>query len=209
VRAVTALPASLYPAEEALIARAVERRRDEFRAGREAARTALSQLGCAPTAIPAHAERDPVWPGGFVGSIAHAGGVALAVVARAGQFEALGVDVEEAAALEPALVARICRDDERQQAPQLLATGIDFGKLCFVAKEALLKALLPRRRAALRFEQLRLRFDAADHRFCASLHERRTAETGTPIAGLGRYGRCEDLLVAVFSVPVGMRGTES
>ncbi len=190
--------ASLYPAEETLVARAVDRRRHEFRAGREAARAALAQLGCAPTAIPAYPERDPVWPPGFIGSIAHAGGVAVAVVAPAAQFSGLGIDVEPSTPLEPALTERICRDDERRHAPDLRSAGIDFGKLSFVCKEALLKALLPRRRSALGFGQLRLQFDTPRMGFSAWLHERAEGAAGTPIAGLGRYGRCETLLVALF-----------
>jgi 4'-phosphopantetheinyl transferase EntD len=186
------------------VAAAVEGRRNEFRSGRIAAREALARLGCEPAAIPAHAERDPVWPAGFIGSIAHAGGIALALVARAGPHQAVGIDIEEASPLEPHLIARICRADERadQRAGAALpgSPEIDYAKLCFVAKEAVLKALLPRRRAALRFDQLRVQFDARQNRFDAWLHERADDGLASTIAGVGRFYRYGNLLAAAFVI---------
>lgn len=193
-------PRSAFPAEEAFLAGAIAHRRHEFRSGRVAAREALARLGCAPAAIPAHAERDPIWPDGFVGSIAHTGCFALALVARAGDFQAVGIDLEDAAALEPQLIASICRPDESAAAAGFAVPGIDYAKLCFVAKESLLKALLPRRRSALRFDQLRVQFDAARCRFRAWLHDATDDAFCAEIAGLGNFCRCGDLLAAAFVI---------
>jgi 4'-phosphopantetheinyl transferase EntD len=204
-------PASAFASEEVFLARAVAQRRDEFRAGRVAARLALSRLGCAPAAIPAHAQRDPVWPRGFIGSIAHANRIALAIAAHSRGFQGAGIDLEDATPLEPRLVGTVCRQDERAQASAVARLGIDHAKLCFVAKEALLKAILPRRRQPLRFDQLRVAFDTSRHLFRAWLHEpagknraRSVAGApvaGAPVAGAGIFHGTPNLLAAVFVIP--------
>jgi len=158
-------PESAFQSEEEILTRAVSNRRDEFRAGCVAARLALSRLGCEPSAIPAHGERDPVWPRGFIGSIAHANGIALAIAAPSSGFRGVGIDLESAAPLEPRLLANVCRPDESAQASAVAGLGIDHAKLCFVAKQALLKAILPRRGKPPRLEQLRVEFDASRRLF--------------------------------------------
>lgn len=85
---------SLLPEEEPAVARAVERRRREFAAGRAAARRAMAELGLGARPVPMGADRAPVWPEGVVGSISHSDAFCLAAVARSDQVLALGVDVE-------------------------------------------------------------------------------------------------------------------
>ncbi len=194
-------PESAFVSEEAILTRAVADRRDEFRAGRVAARLALSRLGCEPSPIPAHAERDPVWPRGFIGSIAHASGIALAVAAHSNGFRGVGIDLESAAPLEPRLAGSVCRPDESAQAPALAGLGIDHAKLCFVAKEALLKAILPSRRKPLRFEQLRVEFDPARRLFRAWLQDPADQDRLRPLAGAGIFYGTPNLLAAVFVIP--------
>ena len=59
----------LLPAEQACLGeRAVQTRRRDFTAGRVCARRALRDLGLPTTAVPAAADRAPVWPAGVVGS---------------------------------------------------------------------------------------------------------------------------------------------
>lgn len=70
------------------------RRRDDFIRGRIAARLALRGLGARPQSIPIGAWRQPVWPEGVVGSISHAAGAGVAVVARSADLRGIGVDVE-------------------------------------------------------------------------------------------------------------------
>jgi hypothetical protein len=79
---ITDRPAGDFAAEELLIARAAGRRRNEFRTGRALARQALAQIGCAAAAILARAQRDPVWPAGFLASITHSEPLAFAVAPR-------------------------------------------------------------------------------------------------------------------------------
>jgi 4'-phosphopantetheinyl transferase EntD len=178
---ITGRPAAVFAAEERLIARAVHKRRNEFRAGRAAAREALAQIGSAPAAILAHPQRDPIWPAGFIGSITHCEqlALALAVTAPAQMYDAVGIDLEDDSALPQHLSATVCRADERPQRRALAQFGVDHAKLCFVAKEAVFKAIFPRRRTPLRFAQLRVSFHLPDRRFRVDIAD-------APGAGLTR-----------------------
>ena len=73
----------LFPEEEALVAGAVTKRREEFAAGRNAARAALAGLGPPPCPLLRAGRRAPAWPQGIVGSITHCSGFCCAVVAPA------------------------------------------------------------------------------------------------------------------------------
>ena len=61
--------AALFPEEEAVISRAVGKRRREFRTVRHCARRALTELGLPPAAVLPGERREPVWPPGVVGSL--------------------------------------------------------------------------------------------------------------------------------------------
>jgi len=80
--------------EPSLPARAVPKRRAEFAAGRHASALALARFGCAEPVLrePSGAPR---WPTGFVGSISHGAGVAVAVASTSQNYRGLGIDVEE------------------------------------------------------------------------------------------------------------------
>jgi 4'-phosphopantetheinyl transferase EntD len=122
--------AELFPDEAASMARASAARLAEFTAGRLAARRALQAAGVPVAAIPRGTDRAPVWPRGLRGSISHAGGLAVAVVATDGQSP--GLDLEPLCDLDPALGAEIRRPDEDGDLLRL-----------FSAKEAVFKALYP------------------------------------------------------------------
>lgn len=78
------------------LAKAVPSRRASFLAGRWCAHEALraSVPHAARTAIGIGEFREPLWPAGTLGSIAHTKGYALAAVAATGAVRAIGVDVE-------------------------------------------------------------------------------------------------------------------
>ena len=63
------LDAVLFPEEEAVISRAVEKRRREFRTVWLCARRALRELNLAPVAVLPGEHREPLWPPGVVGSM--------------------------------------------------------------------------------------------------------------------------------------------
>lgn len=136
------------------LARAVPARRMEFLAGRLCARRALQAAGFTGTAeLPINARRGPVWPSGFVGSIAHGADTAWAVVASQRHYQALGIDLERlvtpAAAAE--LSASVLLHAERALASAANIGFEPFLSLAFSAKETLYKCLNPLTGAAFDF----------------------------------------------------------
>lgn len=115
-----------HPLEAAAVAAAVPRRRAEHASGR----ALLSKLTGAPRPIATDAMRRAVPPPGWVWSLAHDDAVVAAVASDDPHVLALGVDVEPARRLEPAMVRIIRRDDDADLDPLLL----------FVVKEATYKA---------------------------------------------------------------------
>lgn len=128
------------------LANAVLKRQVEFAAGRFCARQALQKLGYGGVAtLPVGQHRAPVWPDGYLGSISHGDGQAMAVAARNQEWRALGIDIETLLSNEAAqpLVEHLMTAAE-------LAIGVAAGitlerwlSLVFSAKESLFKALYP------------------------------------------------------------------
>ena len=135
---------SLFPVEEAAVARAVAKRRREFAFGRACARRALGM----DVAISLGQGGAPSWPAGFTGSITHTDDYAAAAVVRAGQ---LGIDVESLAhaAKVPELLATVALPSERAMPAALL----------FSAKESVYKCLYPTAGRFLEFRDVELAFD--------------------------------------------------
>lgn len=154
----------LWPAEKEAMRRAVPARRQEFAAGRGAAREALSALGLPAAAITVGGDRAPVWPGGVVGSISHAAGFAVALVARAEDSLAVGIDIEPHEPLPQDVVTTILRRDEAAPDDPLAARAV------FAAKEATYKALYPLMKEIWDFGDLGIRLDRDATRFAAILH---------------------------------------
>ncbi|MFG0315806.1 MAG: 4'-phosphopantetheinyl transferase [Planctomycetota bacterium JB042] len=157
----------LFPEEESSVAAAVEKRRREFRAGRTLARDALALLGVAPVALPVGERREPVWPGGVVGSITHTRGYCAVVAARTGGAVAgIGIDVEPDEPLKEALLERIALPAERDRLARH-GEPTRLGRVLFCAKEALYKAQFPGTRRFLAFEDVEVDLDLASGRFTA------------------------------------------
>ena len=139
------LGTGLFPAEEALVARATEKRRKEFTAGRECARGALSALGVPAAPILRGYRGAPQWPDGIVGSIAHCAGYCAAAVARAQDLVTIGLDAEPNAPLPGGVLELISLPAERARLRELAAAspGTGWDRLLFCAKEAVYKAWFP------------------------------------------------------------------
>lgn len=131
----------LFEEEERQIARAVEKRRTEYRAARVLARRALRELGVGATPILNANDRAPIFPLGTVGTITHTRSLCLVAVARDRDFLALGADVEDATPLKTQLFDTILRPEEldalRALPPE--QRGLQ-AKLIFSIKEAAYKA---------------------------------------------------------------------
>ncbi|MBB5884435.1 phosphopantheteinyl transferase, albicidin synthetase [Xanthomonas sp. LMG 8992] len=85
--------------QPASIARSVRKRQAEYLAGRRAALAALRDAGSTATDLPIGADRAPAWPDGFLGSLSHTDGLAVAIAlpASAGA-RGIGLDVERVVA---------------------------------------------------------------------------------------------------------------
>ena len=129
----TAAAHSLFPVEEAAVARAVAKRQRTFAAGRACARRALGL----DVAIEVGAGGAPIWPAGFVGSITHTDDDAAAVASRA--MRAIGIDLESFAhaARVPDLIATVATPRDTLPAHDRVAA------LVFSAKESIYKCLYP------------------------------------------------------------------
>lgn len=151
-------PDPLYPEEEALLhPRAVEARYRNFRLGRTAARRALATLGIAPTPILRGPDREPLWPDDIVGSITHAGGYAMAAVARRADCGGIGVDLEHRDRYFAGLEKYVAFDDELYWLAGL--SGEHHSKAVlevFSVKESVYKAFFPRVQRFFGFEAARV-----------------------------------------------------
>ena len=163
--------AVLFPAEQAVIGRAVERRRREFTTGRACARAALARLGQPPVAILPGERGSPGWPPGFVGSITHCAGYRAAAVGKAAEVLAIGLDAEPDQPLPDGVLGVISLQAERASLLDLArsAPGTNWDRLLFCAKESVYKAWFPLTGRWLGFEQAHITLDPAGGTFTARL----------------------------------------
>ncbi|MFC8195259.1 4'-phosphopantetheinyl transferase [Streptomyces sp. NPDC057298] len=135
----------LYPEEEALIARAVEKRRREFAVVRGCARRAMEKLGVPPQAVLPGDRGAPRWPDGLVGSMTHCEGYAAAALARATDLASLGIDAEPHLPLPDDVLSSVALPDEGLRLSALAGEhpAIHWDRLLFSAKESVYKAWFP------------------------------------------------------------------
>lgn len=119
-------------------------------AARAIARELLHGLEATELALPRGAAGMPVWPQGFIGSLAHDDDTAMAAAARSATVRSIGVDIEPALPL-PAELADIVATP---------ADGFDARhgdlatRVLFSAKEAVFKAVFPLDRDVLGFDDI-------------------------------------------------------
>ena len=153
----------LFPEEEAVLTRAVGKRRREFTTARACARTALARLGLPPSPIVPGLRGAPQWPAGVTGSITHCAGYRAAAVARTEDMIALGLDAEPIGPLPAGVLDVISLDEERAQLAELAVSqpGVNWDRLLFCAKEAVYKAWFPITRRWLDFKEASVTFAPA------------------------------------------------
>jgi 4'-phosphopantetheinyl transferase EntD len=147
--------------EEPLMSRAVDKRRREFAKGRACARTALARLGCVPGPLLSGDEREPLWPEGVVGSVTHTDSYCAVAVARSTACAALGIDAEQAEALEQPIADRISTPAERQWLARHEDDALVLARLVFSIKEAVYKCQFPLSRQFLGFSDVVVELDGA------------------------------------------------
>jgi 4'-phosphopantetheinyl transferase EntD len=130
---------ALMPEEAAAFAASVVEVRRASGAARIAARELLTRLGHPDCALPKSPSGAPIWPAGVVGSLAHDYRVAVAAVGHSRDIATLGIDVEPAEALPADLLDLVATPQELTK----IADDPFQGRLLFVAKEAVYKAVYP------------------------------------------------------------------
>ncbi len=200
-----AVEGELYPEEEAMITRAVAKRRNEFVAGRVLARRALARIGAPRGPLVTNGGRAPVWPAGFTGSITHSRSfcvVAAGAVAPAG-LQSVGLDVEEAVAVKDELTRKICTERDRVWLSSRPAA--DRGllvKLVFCAKEAFYKCQHPLTGRFLDFSDVDLEIDLDRGAFRAHVDPEKD-ELPDALGLECRFCITEDLIVATARAESG------
>lgn len=125
---------------------AVLRRQVDFLAGRLCARHALRAAGFSGAVAIAIGERgQPLWPQGFVGSISHCDGLAIAAVGSSDRFAGIGLDVEQemAESVSREIGDQVASAGERNLGPREGLPAAPWLSLLFSGKESLFKALYP------------------------------------------------------------------
>jgi 4'-phosphopantetheinyl transferase EntD len=190
-----------HPDDLAAVALAVEKRKNEYLAGRHCARLGLARMGVHDFLLRAGPDRAPLWPPGIVGSITHTGaqedGFCGVVLARTQELLSVGVDAELAAPLPGELWTMVLTPRERalaqvQPAPErgLLAT------LYFSAKESVYKALYPLERRFIDFQEVELEMSPSQNRFQARLRLSAVEERVVP----GRFLHAPGLILTGVAV---------
>ncbi|MBL1086022.1 4'-phosphopantetheinyl transferase superfamily protein [Streptomyces actinomycinicus] len=155
--------APLYPAEEALVARAVAKRRREFAAVRGCARRAMEKLGVPPQAVVSGERGAPTWPDGILGSMTHCDGYGAAALVRAGDLASLGIDAEPHGQLPEGVGATVFLPAEIARLDRLAAQwpAVHWDRILFSAKESVYKAWFPLTRKWLDFSEADITLHAA------------------------------------------------
>jgi 4'-phosphopantetheinyl transferase EntD len=190
------------PGEEALIARSVAKRRNEFLTVRYCARLALQQLGVAPAPILKGNKGEPCWPAGVVGSLTHCDGYRGAAVGRVGEVRSVGIDAEPHGVLPDGVLDAVSLPEERRELAAL-PDGLRWDRILFCAKEATYKVWYPLTHRWLGFEDAHIVFDVdADGTAGAFVSEiliDPTALTGPPLTTLrGRWSVRNELALTAI-----------
>ncbi|MGW0810812.1 4'-phosphopantetheinyl transferase family protein [Nonomuraea sp. NPDC002799] len=194
--------AMLFPEEEAVVARAVAKRRMEFATVRRCARAALAELGLPAVPILPGERGAPVWPPGVVGSMSHCQGYRVCALAREQHVETVGVDAEPDAALPGGVLAAVSDAAERARLAELAAVRpeVSWDRLLFCAKEAVYKAWFPLTRRWLDFSEASVTIDPAGT-FAARLLIEGTTPEGRRLTGFqGRWLAEGGLVIAAIAV---------
>ncbi|MFB7086062.1 4'-phosphopantetheinyl transferase [Streptomyces sp. NPDC056296] len=135
----------LYPEEEALVARAVAKRRREFTVVRSCARRAMEKLGVPAQPVLTGERGAPRWPAGLVGSMTHCDGYCAAALVRATDLASLGIDAEPDGPLPDGVLPTVSLPVEAERLRRLAEErpGVHWDRLLFSAKESVYKAWFP------------------------------------------------------------------
>jgi 4'-phosphopantetheinyl transferase EntD len=145
---------ALLPAEQALGQGVAPRRLEDLRRGRTAARQALRALGQPAAAILRETNGGPRFPAGLVGSISHAGTLAIAAAAPARCLDSIGIDLERpGAASEGDLTALVPALEVAALRHRFSLSPVAAAVAGFSLRESVFKAVSARLRRWVDFDE--------------------------------------------------------
>ncbi|WP_128375763.1 4'-phosphopantetheinyl transferase family protein [Streptomyces cavernae] len=161
----------LFPEEQAVVAKAVEKRRREFAVVRRCARSAMEKLGIPPQPILPGERGAPRWPSGLIGSMTHCEGYAAAALARSADLASLGVDAEAHLPLPEGVMEAVALPAEQERHDRLSVEhpAVHWDRLLFSAKESVYKAWFPLTGRWLDFAEADIEISPDTGRFRARL----------------------------------------
>lgn len=158
-----------YPDEMSLVKNAVTQRQQEFQAGRNCAKEALSILGIEHFPILSGVKREPIWPEGIVGSITHCKDYCAAALCKTTVAKSIGIDVEKKTTLDKSTINLICTKTELAWLSKHDLMDTFWSKVIFSAKECLYKCYYPLTHQYLDFLEAELSLDLDKNIFTAKL----------------------------------------
>lgn len=203
------LDVALFPEEEEVIARAIDKRRREFTTARACARAALAKLGIPAVPILPGERGAPQWPAGVVGSITHCDGYRAAAVALGSDIATIGLDAEPHAPLPGGVLNAVSLPPERARLAELAvsAPGLCWDRMLFCAKEAVYKAWFPLTGRWLGFGDAHVDFDPIGETFTARLLVPGPVVNGEELTGFsGRWLVRSGLIVTAIALPNAREG---
>ncbi|ASO20363.1 4'-phosphopantetheinyl transferase EntD [Actinoalloteichus hoggarensis] len=196
--------ATLFPAEEALIAAAVDKRRREFRTVRHCARLAMAELGLGPAPLLPGERGAPVWPEAVVGSMTHCAGYRAAAVARASAVVSIGIDAEPHDTLPDGVLTAIALPAERDRHAALtrVVPDLHWDRILFSAKESVYKTWFPLTGRWLGFEEADITIEPDGGVFRARLLVPGPVVDGVELAGFtGRWLVDDGMVITAIVLP--------
>jgi len=189
----------LFAEERQAIARAVEKRRREFTAGRLCARSLLAEMGHPASALLVGDQGAPLWPADIVGSITHCADRCFVALAERSRFVGVGIDVEPASPLSEALLQMVCTPRELEMGRSWAGVDENWSKIIFSAKESYYKCYFPIARHVLDFLDVEVQLDPAQRTFIATLRHAALPAAAGRRECVGRYRRLGSHLLTASS----------
>ncbi|MEV7019541.1 4'-phosphopantetheinyl transferase [Streptomyces sp. DH-12] len=197
--------APLFPEEEAVLTRAVLKRRRDFTAVRSCARRAMEKLGVPAQPVVPGERGAPVWPAGVTGSMTHCEGYRAAALVRADDLASVGIDAETHGPLPEGVLSTVSLPQETERISRLHAErpDIHWDRLLFSAKESVYKAWFPLTRKWLDFSEADITIHL-DGTFHAALLVPGPVVSGRRLDHFtGRWAAGASLLTTAVTVPHG------
>ncbi len=189
--------------EETCIANAVEKRKREFRAGRNCAKQALSYFEPDRRLVVERGSmREPLWPAGYVGSITHTNTYCAAAVAQSEYCRSIGIDVEKNCAMDTDITRHICTEREREWLCKARAKDnggevVHWAMLYFSIKEAIYKAFHPIYKEFLDFQEAEVYISREKRYFHADIHQK---EKDIRLTMVGRFYCDRDFVYSAIAI---------